>query len=89
MLRGLPDRLEREVKQLWLQRTKKSTDVSLLDQFKIKIEDPPNRNHAVFLGGATLAEIYKDSDDFWISKEEYFEKGAARCIQEKCKGTTA
>ena len=89
MLRGLPDRLEREIKQLYLQRVLKTDDVSRLDKFKIKIEDPPNRNHAVFLGGATLADIYKDNDEWWISKEEYQEKGIVRCIQEKCKGITA
>ena len=88
MLRGLPDRLEREIKQLYLTRVLKSTDVSRLDKFKIKIEDPPNRNHAVFLGGATLADVYKDHDDFWIHKQEYEEKGVKRVILEKCKGIT-
>jgi len=89
MLRGLPDRLEREIKQLWLSRVRHTTDVNALDNIKIKVEDPPNRNHAVFLGGACLADIYKDNDDFWISKEEYFDKGVQRCIAEKCHGITS
>ncbi len=30
----------------------------------------------VFLGGAVLADIMKDRDDgFWMSREEYQEKG--------------
>lgn len=29
----------------------------------------------VFLGGAVLAEIMKDKEDFWIGKAEYEEKG--------------
>jgi actin-related protein 2 len=44
-------------------------------KFKIKIEDPPRRKHMVFLGGATLADIMKNREDFWISREEWFEQG--------------
>ncbi len=29
----------------------------------------------VFLGGAVLADIMKDRDTFWMSREEYQEKG--------------
>ena len=45
-------------------------------KFKIKIEDPPRRKHMVFLGGATLADIMRNREDFWISREEWFEQGA-------------
>jgi actin-related protein 2 len=34
----------------------------------------------VFLGGSVLADIMKGKDEFWVSREEYFEKGAARCL---------
>ena len=44
-------------------------------KFKIRIEDPPRRKHMVFLGGAVLADIMKDRDTFWMSREEYKEKG--------------
>ena len=44
-------------------------------KFKIKIEDPPRRKHMVFLGGATLADIMKNREDFWISRDEWFEQG--------------
>ena len=44
-------------------------------KFKIRIEDPPRRKHMVFLGGAVLADIMKDRDTFWMSREEYQEKG--------------
>lgn len=44
-------------------------------KFKIRIEDPPRRKHMVFLGGAVLADIMKDRDSFWMSREEYLEKG--------------
>lgn len=29
----------------------------------------------VFIGGAVLAEVMKDRDSFWMSKQEYEEKG--------------
>lgn len=44
-------------------------------KFKIRIEDPPRRKHMVFLGGAVLADIMKDKPDFWMTRDEYQEKG--------------
>ena len=44
-------------------------------KFKIKIEDPPRRKHMVFLGGAVLADIMKNREDFWVSRDEWFEQG--------------
>jgi actin-related protein 2 len=29
----------------------------------------------VFLGGAVLADIMKSRNEFWISREEWFEQG--------------
>lgn len=46
-----------------------------LQKFKIKIEDSPRRKDMVFMGGAVLAEITKDRDSVWITREEYEEKG--------------
>jgi len=74
MYPGLPSRLEREIKQLYLERVLKG-DTDRLAKFKMRIEDPPRRKHAVFMGGAVLAEAMKDRDDFWMSKAEYEEKG--------------
>ncbi|CAI9730253.1 actin-related protein 2 isoform X2 [Octopus vulgaris] len=74
MYPGLPSRLERELKQLYLERVLKGNS-SKLSKFKIRIEDPPRRKHMVFLGGAVLADIMKDKDSFWMTKEEYMEKG--------------
>jgi len=44
-------------------------------KFKIRIEDPPRRKHMVFLGGAVLADIMKDKEDFWLTRAEYEENG--------------
>ena len=101
MYPGLPSRLEREIKQLYLQRVLKN-DTSKLNvimkyfilplqffsecyislflsiffqKFKIKIEDSPRRKDMVFMGGALLADITKDRESVWITREEYEEKG--------------
>lgn len=74
MYPGLPSRLEKELKQLWLTRVLHN-DASRLDKFKVRIEDPPRRRHMVFIGGAVLANIMADKDHMWISKQEWEEQG--------------
>ncbi|XP_026547319.1 actin-related protein 2-A-like [Notechis scutatus] len=74
MYPGLPSRLEREIKQLYLERVLNG-DVGKLSKFKIRIEDPPCRKHMVFLGGAVLANIMKDKEGFWLQRSDYLEKG--------------
>ncbi|KAF9577659.1 Arp2/3 complex subunit, actin nucleation center [Lunasporangiospora selenospora] len=74
MYPGLPSRLEKEVKQLYLSEVLKG-DVDRFHNFKIRIEDPPRRKHMVFLGGAVLADVMKNKDNFWITKQEWEEYG--------------
>ncbi|WVR00206.1 hypothetical protein IAU59_007348 [Kwoniella sp. CBS 9459] len=74
MYPGFPSRLEKEIKQLYLTRVL-GGDASRLKHFKMRIEDPPRRKHMVFLGGAVLADIMKDKDAFWVTKEEWDEQG--------------
>jgi len=81
MYPGLPSRLEKEVKRLYLQKVLKGNTAQLA-KFKCRIEDPPRRKHMVFLGGAVLAEIMKDKDHFWMNKYEYEEQGEN--ILKKC-----
>ena len=50
----------------------------------LHIEDPPRRKHMVFLGGAVLADIMKDREEFWISRKEWLERGPAAL--QKCGG---
>lgn len=54
-----------------------------MSKFKLRIEDPPRRKHMVFLGGSVLADIMKDREEFWISRAEYEEHGAAAILQRK------
>lgn len=74
MYPGLPSRLEKEVKQLYLERVL-GGDVERLSKFKIRVEDPPRRKYMVWLGGAVLGEIMKEREGFWISKKEWEEHG--------------
>jgi actin-related protein 2 len=70
MYPGLPSRLEKEVKQLYLGKVLDG-DASRLKKFKIRVEDPPRRKHMVFLGGAVLGDIMRDKESFWVSREEW------------------
>jgi actin-related protein 2 len=74
MYPGLPSRIEKEMRELYLQRVLKG-DTEKLSKFKLRVMYPPRRKHMVFVGGAVLADIMKDKPDFWISKQEYEEKG--------------
>jgi actin-related protein 2 len=81
MYPGLPSRLEKEIKRLYMERVAKGNKVQM-QKFKVRIEDPPRRKHMVFLGGAVLAEIMKDKDHFWMNKNEWHEQGEN--ILKKC-----
>jgi actin-related protein 2 len=74
MYPGLPSRLEKEMKELYLKKVLKG-DKAKLEKFKLRIEDPPRRKHMVFLGGSVLADIMKDRPEFWISKQEWEDEG--------------
>jgi actin-related protein 2 len=74
MYPGLPSRLEKDMKDLYLKHILKG-DEKRLAKFKLRIEDPPRRKHMVFLGGSVLADIMKDREEFWISKAEWAEHG--------------
>lgn len=70
MYPGLPSRLEKELKQLWLTRVL-GGNPERLSKFKVRIEDPPQRKHMVYHGGAVLAEIIANNEPMWITKREW------------------
>lgn len=75
MYPGLPSRLQREIKQLYLQNVLKG-DTNRLANFKMRVEAPPHRKHMVFTGGAVLANIMKEhSNTSWLTKKDYEEQG--------------
>lgn len=61
--------------QLNREKVIKFNQIYLNQKFKIRIEDPPTRKDMVFIGGAVLADVRKDKDSFWLSKQEYQEQG--------------
>jgi len=77
MLAGFPSRLEKEVTDLYVERTLKGDRARLKkSKVKIKIEDPPRRKNIVFMGGSVLANLMKDvTDEFWYSKAQWDEEG--------------
>ncbi|KAF2484099.1 actin-domain-containing protein [Neohortaea acidophila] len=75
MYPGLPSRMEKEIKQLWLTKVL-GGNPERLEKFKVRIEDPPRRRHMVFLGGAVLANIMSERENMWVSKQEWQESGA-------------
>lgn len=81
MFAGLPSRLEKEVKSLYVEHVGKG-DPKSVNRLKLKIEDPPRRKTMVFMGASILADIMKEQDDFWLSKKSWDEKGASRAIAE-------
>jgi len=85
MFPGLPSRLEKDIRQLYQERVCHN-NAEQARKLKCHIEDPPRRKHMVFLGGSVLAKIMKDRDEFWISKRDYDERGAA-CISKTTKIT--
>eukprot|EP00762_Andalucia_godoyi_P000269 ANDGO_03244.mRNA.1 Actin-related protein 2 len=74
MYPGLPSRLEKDIKELYLKKVLQG-DKDRLSKFKLNIEDPPRRKHMVFLGGAVFAQIIENRADMWVSKKEWEEKG--------------
>lgn len=49
--------------------------ILFFQKLKIRIEDPPLRKDMVFIGGAVLGEVTKDRESFWLSREEYLDRG--------------
>lgn len=72
MYPGMSTRMDKEMRKLYLDRVLKG-DAATLRKLRLHIDDPPNRKHLVFLGGAVMADIMKDQHDFWVTKAEYDE----------------
>ncbi|KAL9330963.1 hypothetical protein ACSQ67_000573 [Phaseolus vulgaris] len=69
-------RLEKEILDRYLDVVLKGNKDGL-KKLRLRIDDPPHRKHMVYLGGAVLAGIMKDTPGSWISRENYQEEGIA------------
>eukprot|EP00771_Trimastix_marina_P002069 gnl/Trimastix_PCT/318.p1 GENE.gnl/Trimastix_PCT/318~~gnl/Trimastix_PCT/318.p1 ORF type:complete len:409 (-),score=87.51 gnl/Trimastix_PCT/318:73-1236(-) len=74
MYPGLPSRLQKEMKALYLENILRGNTEGL-KRFKLRIESPPRRKHFVFSGGAVLADVAKDNPQFWTLKEDWQARG--------------
>lgn len=81
MYPGLPSRLEQDIKALYLKEVLKGAE-DRLKSFKLRIEDPPRRKHMVYLGASVLGDLMRDRKDFWITKQDYLEKGVDKIVQQ-------
>lgn len=78
MFPGLSTRLEKDLRQLYLERVLKG-DKERARRFRCYVEDPPRRQHMVFHGGSILADSYDPNSEWWISRKEYEERGKS-CV---------
>eukprot|EP00933_Yihiella_yeosuensis_P046845 TRINITY_DN42475_c0_g1_i1.p1 TRINITY_DN42475_c0_g1~~TRINITY_DN42475_c0_g1_i1.p1 ORF type:complete len:396 (-),score=68.05 TRINITY_DN42475_c0_g1_i1:130-1317(-) len=78
MFPGMSSRLEKDLKKLYLDNVLKG-DTSRAAKFKCFVEDPPRRQHMVFLGASILADAHEQQGNspWWITRQEYAESGAS------------
>lgn len=75
MFPGLSTRIENDIRGLVLKNILKGNEKKL-KEYKIKVEDPPNRRYLVYLGATVLANLSKEKSNQWISKAEFKQVGA-------------
>ena len=80
MFPGLSTRIHNDLKDLVLERILKGNKKQL-DDYKINVEDPPNRRFLVYLGGTVLANLSAGKQNSWAWRHEYDEAGADAIIR--------
>jgi actin-related protein 2 len=80
MMPGFPTRLLKDIKDLFSQRVRKGAEGP--SGIKIRVIDPPTRKYNVFIGASILAATSANAEKYWISKQEYQQKGKTRLAQE-------
>mmetsp|Transcript_34640 Transcript_34640/g.42726 ORF Transcript_34640/g.42726 Transcript_34640/m.42726 type:complete len:393 (+) Transcript_34640:204-1382(+) len=86
MYPGLPSRMEKDIKELYLEKVLKG-DSSRMNRFKLRIEAPPRRKHMVYLGASVLGDLMRErKEGFWITKRMFEEEGIKRAIARMNKG---
>lgn len=86
MYPGLPSRIEKDIKDLYLTKVLKGK-TNGMKKIKIGVEAPPRRKHMVFLGASVLGDLMKDKqDEFWVTNRVYQERGLDNAIQRLAQG---
>jgi actin-related protein 2 len=75
MLPGYASRIEKETKNLYIEKGLQNTkDKSI--KINIKIIDSPRRKYSVFIGATVIANTYNGvQTEYWISKADWDECG--------------
>ena len=87
MLPGLPQRLLKELRALSSAPNSSSAASATGEGIsgkgcEVRVVSPPEREHAVWMGAAMLAE-QSAMAEMWVTQEDYAEKGSA-VVHEKC-----
>eukprot|EP00658_Telonema_sp_P-2_P031067 TRINITY_DN2332_c0_g1_i3.p1 TRINITY_DN2332_c0_g1~~TRINITY_DN2332_c0_g1_i3.p1 ORF type:complete len:231 (-),score=67.25 TRINITY_DN2332_c0_g1_i3:401-1093(-) len=77
MFPGLPTRLKHDITQ------KYKANVDTRGKMNITVHAAPKRRHMVFQGGSVLADITKDNEAWWLTKQEWEERGVD-ALKAKC-----
>ena len=80
MYPGFSTRMENELKKLVDANILKGNK-KLLKDYKINVEDPPNRRFLVYLGATVLANLSKDKYQSCAQNAEYKELGADKLVK--------
>ena len=84
MFPGYVSRLEKEIKNLYINKNLKLSGDKTI-KIDMNIIDSPRRKFSVFIGACVLANTYNNSntEEYWITKKEWEETGAD-IILKKC-----
>ena len=87
MFPGFPTRLLNYVTNIFKREILKGKEgaskihisVLVINTYINILQDPARRKYNVFIGASFLADVMKDRDSYWISKQEWEEHGE-RCL---------
>ena len=79
MFPGMPMRLQSEIRQRYYNEILKG-DETRVNKCRIQVEAPIHRSNNVFNGGSILADLMKNRDEFWLSKNDYEDLGVDRAL---------
>ena len=85
---GFGERLKKDLVDLYKERILKSDPNANVAKSvnRVNVETPADRKYSVFVGGSVLANIMKDNDKFWVTRQEYEKLGITKALR-KCEGT--
>ena len=75
MFPGYASRLDKELKNIYIEKTLKLAKDKTI-KIPLNIIDSPRRKYSVFIGATVLANIYNEQQtEYWITKQDWDECG--------------